>query len=178
LPTTVWAAGYGTDAYGGGSFGTGVEPAPEVQISTGGVVIGGPLGIGFVVANATSAPAAAASSSVALATRSTATATSSAPGTGMSTGAAGRFDAPLQYLDRGPDVLTLQRYLNAAGFLLAADGAGAPGQETDFFGSRTYDAVLRFQTAYATEILAPLGLARATGYFGPASILFANSHPQ
>jgi peptidoglycan hydrolase-like protein with peptidoglycan-binding domain len=84
----------------------------------------------------------------------------------------------MQYLDRGPDVLKLQRYLNAAGFLLAAEGAGAPGEETDFFGSRTFDAVIRFQNAHGPEILAPLGLARATGYFGPASISFANSHPK
>jgi hypothetical protein len=71
---------------------------------------------------------------------------------------------------RGEDVRLLQQVLNALGFTINQTGAGAPGQETDFFGQLTYDAVLRFQTAYADQILAPLGLAAPTGFVGPSTI--------
>lgn len=63
-------------------------------------------------------------------------------------------------------VLALQKFLNAEGFVLAETGAGSPGNETSYFGNRTYNAVLRFQNAYASEILHPLGLSEATGYVG------------
>jgi hypothetical protein len=45
------------------------------------------------------------------------------------------------------EVLLLQRTLNAAGFLVAADGPGSPGQETIKFGAFTRAAVRKFQCA-------------------------------
>jgi methionine-rich copper-binding protein CopC len=71
-------------------------------------------------------------------------------------------------------VKSLQTYLNEQGFLLARSGAGAPGEETEYFGSRTHDALGRYQEAHAEEILEPLGLEQGTGYFGDSTRRFVN----
>lgn len=68
-----------------------------------------------------------------------------------------------------PDVQRLQQFLNTHGFTLAPSGPGSPGEETNFFGVLTYNAVVDFQNAYKNEILTPLGLSNATGYFGAAT---------
>lgn len=57
------------------------------------------------------------------------------------------FGRDLQYRDIGEDVRTLQQLLNRLGFTLGLNGAGAPGEETAYFGPRTYRSVLRFQSA-------------------------------
>ena len=44
-------------------------------------------------------------------------------------------------------VLTLQQILNCKGYLLASEGPGAPGKETNIFASRTYQATRNFQKA-------------------------------
>lgn len=75
----------------------------------------------------------------------------------------------------GPDVLMLQRYLNANGFALATSGPGSAGQETSYFGPKTKAALIAFQNAHATEILTPAGLSAGTGFFGPNTIRFINS---
>jgi len=75
---------------------------------------------------------------------------------------------------RGPDVKALQQFLNANGFLLSFQGAGSPGNETEFFGALSARAVTRFQEKYAAEILFPLGLEKGTGFFGPATRKKAN----
>ncbi len=59
----------------------------------------------------------------------------------------------------GPDVLVLQKFLNAHGFPVVAVGAGSPGNETVFFGPATKAAVIRFQTTYH--------ISPAVGYVGP-----------
>jgi hypothetical protein len=61
----------------------------------------------------------------------------------------------------GEDVRNLQRYLNAAGYVIASEGPGSPGQETDFFGSLTRAAVIEFQRDQ--------GISPAVGYFGPVT---------
>lgn len=43
------------------------------------------------------------------------------------------------------DVRTLQKYLNAKGFLVATAGAGSPGKETTRFGAATERALIAFQ---------------------------------
>jgi peptidoglycan hydrolase-like protein with peptidoglycan-binding domain len=73
-------------------------------------------------------------------------------------------------------VIELQQYLNAHGFTLAASGPGSPGQETDYFGSLTYTALAAFQNAHASALLTPVGLTQGTGYFGPATRMFANDN--
>ncbi|MEX0930421.1 MAG: fibronectin type III domain-containing protein [Candidatus Paceibacterota bacterium] len=67
------------------------------------------------------------------------------------------------------EVYTLQQFLNNQGFLVSQNGSGSPGQETDKFRRRTEDSVIRFQEAYAADILAPLGLSSGTGYWGQLS---------
>ena len=47
----------------------------------------------------------------------------------------------------GEDVRCLQRFLNSAGFRVAQNGLGAPSNETDTFGARTRDALIRWQSA-------------------------------
>lgn len=65
-----------------------------------------------------------------------------------------------------PDVKRLQQYLNIKGYLVATEGAGSLGNETEFFGSRTMTALKRWQK----ENKIP-----STGYFGPISRAFINN---
>jgi peptidoglycan hydrolase-like protein with peptidoglycan-binding domain len=51
----------------------------------------------------------------------------------------------------GNDVKNLQILLNFFGTFLASRGAGSPGSETEFFGSRTRAAVKKFQATFGLE---------------------------
>lgn len=69
--------------------------------------------------------------------------------------------------DRGSDVRELQIALNLdPETKVAAIGPGSLGNETEFFGPLTQNAVNRFQQKHAKYILAPIGLTRPTGIFG------------
>jgi hypothetical protein len=68
------------------------------------------------------------------------------------------FSVNRQLWDEGPDILALQQFLNAQGFTVATTGPGSPGNETDFFGMKTYQALVKFQAA---NDLPP------TGHLGP-----------
>ncbi len=71
------------------------------------------------------------------------------------------FTRDLDVGDTGEDVLCLQKFLNAGGFIITSTGAGSPGNETDLFGTLTKEALAKWQTAQ--------GLSPASGYFGPKS---------
>lgn len=79
------------------------------------------------------------------------------------------FSQSLRIGEVAEDVRRLQIFLNSRGFVLAKNGPGSPGRETNFFGPLTKAALMKFQTVYGSEILEPLGLKIATGFFGPAT---------
>lgn len=76
---------------------------------------------------------------------------------------------------RDIEVKLLQKFLNLKGFSVATEGPGSPGQETDFFGNKTKEALIKFQEAYKFNILTPLGLNFGTGYFGSSTRNYINS---
>jgi hypothetical protein len=71
------------------------------------------------------------------------------------------FDRDLQIGSVGEDVRCLQKYLNAEGFIIATDGVGSPGNETNLFRDKTVAAVKKWQ--------ASKGISPATGGWGPLS---------
>ena len=75
----------------------------------------------------------------------------------------------------GVDVQRLQQFLNQNHFTVSQSGAGSSGQETIFFGPKTYQALISFQEFYKDKILTPLGLTAGTGYFGDQTRGFVNS---
>lgn len=76
------------------------------------------------------------------------------------------FTKNLSYGQIDPEVKLLQKYLNASGFMVSAEGYGSPGMETEEFGYATQSALIKFQEAHGTEILVPIGASRGTGIFG------------
>ena len=73
------------------------------------------------------------------------------------------------------DVKALQEFLNTHSFVLASTGPGTPGNETEYFGTKTLAAVIKFQESHTAEILSPLGLTKGTGYFGPYTLKTVNA---
>lgn len=72
------------------------------------------------------------------------------------------FKRDLTVGDSGEDVVKLQDALKEMGFFTYSESTG-------YFGGYTRSAVKKFQEAYAAQILVPLGLNKATGYFGISS---------
>ena len=65
------------------------------------------------------------------------------------------------------EVIILQKFLNSyPDTVVSSDGSGSLGNETDYFGIKTKEAVIKFQNKYASEVLAPAGLITGTGYVG------------
>jgi len=85
------------------------------------------------------------------------------------------FTGSLEKGDTGKEVKKLQQFLNDNGFQLAESGPGSPGNETNYYGDLTKQAVIKLQNKYSEQILKPLGLSEGTGYFGSATIEFVNS---
>ncbi|MCK5021668.1 MAG: peptidoglycan-binding protein [Candidatus Pacebacteria bacterium] len=91
-------------------------------------------------------------------------------GTTQATGVSYNFTTNLSKGDSGVQVMNLQKVLNMSSDTQAAvSGVGSPGNETEYFGSLTKAAVIKFQNKYASEILAPVGLSAGTGYVGPST---------
>jgi hypothetical protein len=68
----------------------------------------------------------------------------------------------------GADVKALQAYLNAHGFVVAASGAGSPGNETTKFGKATMSALAKWQ--------ASVGISPASGNFGAKTRAYIAAH--
>ena len=79
-----------------------------------------------------------------------------------------QFSKNLQLRDTGPDVLLLQQFLNAQGFLIAQTGPGSPRNETTLFGLRTYRALAHYQKAHGLP---------TTGFFGPLTRNLISQEP-
>jgi peptidoglycan hydrolase-like protein with peptidoglycan-binding domain len=77
------------------------------------------------------------------------------------------FLRTLRVGDSGPDVVILQKVLNAKlSVPISRTGSGSPGNETDYFGLKTKAAVIALQEKFGSEALAPAGLRYGTGYVG------------
>ncbi len=72
---------------------------------------------------------------------------------------------------RDAQVIELQKFLNARGYVIAATGPGSPGQETSYFGKKTRDALARLQLD-AGLVSSPAH--PSLGVFGPATRAYAN----
>ncbi len=74
------------------------------------------------------------------------------------------FTKDLKLGQTDADVKRLQIFLNSdSDTKLANSSVGSFGKETNFFGTLTKNAVIKFQEKYASEILTPLGLKKGTG---------------
>jgi len=81
-----------------------------------------------------------------------------------------QFVRNLRLGDRGLDVKALQIILNSdTETRIAPSGSGSPGQETDYFGQLTLQAVIRFQNLHKKDIFAKAGISGATGFVGTAT---------
>ena len=81
------------------------------------------------------------------------------------------FERDLRAGMQGEDVLNLQKVLNSdlRTRLSETSELGSPGQETDYFGLLTFEAVKKLQELCRDEILTPLDLDEPTGFVGPST---------
>jgi peptidoglycan hydrolase-like protein with peptidoglycan-binding domain len=78
-----------------------------------------------------------------------------------------QFTQNLKQGDSNADVMELQKILNSDSLTAVATiGSGSKGNETNYFGNLTRQAVIRFQEKYRSEILTPNGLSAGTGFVG------------
>lgn len=70
-----------------------------------------------------------------------------------------RFDNDLGIGNSHIDVKNLQIFLNKQGYIIALSGSGSSGQETEYFGIMTYNALKKFQT--------DSNISPVSGFFGP-----------
>lgn len=75
----------------------------------------------------------------------------------------------------GDDVRQLQQFLNSHGSPLSNSGVGSQGNETNYFGQLTFNALKKFQEMHAVSILSPLQLTEGTGIFGELTISVVHS---
>ncbi len=81
------------------------------------------------------------------------------------------FNTNLRYGISSNEVKYLQVFLNQdPDTRVSSTGWGSPGQESTYFGSKTRQAVIKFQAKYKNDISATVGYTIAgTGYVGPGT---------
>jgi hypothetical protein len=86
----------------------------------------------------------------------------------------GSITATLRIGMTNPQVLLVQQILNRSGFIITQSGGGSPGNETNYFGSLTREALKRFQCA---KQIVCTGNESTTGYgrVGPSTRAMLNS---
>lgn len=88
--------------------------------------------------------------------------TVSQAGVGVSVGGGSTmFTKTLSLGSVGQEVLNLQKFLNAHGYLIASTGAGSPGNETMLFGRATQSALQKYQ---CSKKIVCDGTPASTGY--------------
>ena len=76
---------------------------------------------------------------------------------------------------KGEEVRQLQIFLNKdPRTQITTTGIGSPGNESDYFGLKTRDAVIKLQNIYKDEILTPQNLTAGTGFVGTRTIALLN----
>ncbi|AMN44723.1 right-handed parallel beta-helix repeat-containing protein [Rhodoplanes sp. Z2-YC6860] len=95
--------------------------------------------------------------------------------TGKTAASVQSFTHTLKLGDLDQDVQQLQKFLNTHGAVVTESGGGSVGNETQFFGTLTFRALLRYQNLHADQILKPAGLTVGTGFFGAATRAYVNS---
>jgi hypothetical protein len=90
-------------------------------------------------------------------------------GAGVTTSATTQynFTRNLSLHATGADVKLLQQYLNNNGFVISQTGAGSLGNETNYFGTLTYKALVKFQKSIGWS---------GTGFFGPMTRDYIANH--
>jgi len=77
------------------------------------------------------------------------------------------FSRNLSLGSSGQDVKKLQQLLNTnTQSLITKTGPGSLGNETDYFGTKTRLAVVRFQELHRNDVLTPAGLSLGSGFVG------------
>ena len=77
------------------------------------------------------------------------------------------FNKDLRFGDIDPDVMELQKVLNAdPETVVAVSDTGSRGHENTTFGASTKAAVIKFQNKYSDTVLAPAGLTTGSGFVG------------
>ena len=86
------------------------------------------------------------------------------------------FNKDMRIGDKNEDVRALQKILNKnPATKVSSSGAGSLGNESDFFGQLTKNAVIKFQELHKSDILRPFDLKFGTGFVGIATRLKLNS---
>jgi hypothetical protein len=85
-----------------------------------------------------------------------------------------KFTRNLGYGMKGLDVRALQQFLNQHGYIVAKNGIGSPGKESDYFGFGTMVALKKFQLDHAITLYGRPVSSSSVGGFGNITRRYVN----